>query len=69
MMSYQVRLKDNVDKYIKASYRDDETFCDVVERLIGGRSLHDFSDFFDDQHVNEMRDVIDAANLADCNEN
>jgi hypothetical protein len=33
-----------------------------VEQLIGGRSLSDLSDFFDDQQVSEMRDAIDAAN-------
>ncbi|ACV48662.1 MULTISPECIES: antitoxin VapB family protein [Halomicrobium] len=67
-MSHQVRLEDDVYERIKASKRDDESFSDAVERLIGGHSLRDLRDVFDDEQVSEMRDAIDAADREDCEE-
>ncbi|NLV10786.1 antitoxin VapB family protein [Halomicrobium sp. HM KBTZ05] len=67
-MSHQVRLEDDVYERIKASKRDDESFSDAVERLIGGHSLRDLRDVFDDEQVSEMRAAIDAADRDDRNE-
>jgi len=53
---------------IKANKRDDESFSDAVERLIGGRSLRDLRDVFDEDQVNEMRDAIDQADQQDRDE-
>jgi len=53
---------------IKANKRDDESFSDAVERLIGGRSLSDLRDVFDEDQVNEMRDAIDQADQQDRDE-
>lgn len=60
-MSHQVRLEDDVYERIKANKRDDESFSDAVERLIGGRSLRDLRGVFDDDQVAEMRDAIEQA--------
>jgi len=67
-MSHQVRLEDDVYERIKATKRDDESFSDAVERLIGGRSLRDLRDVFDEDQVSEMRDAIEAADRQDRDE-
>ena len=67
-MSKQIRLKDDVYERIKANKRDDESFSDAVERLIGGRSLRDLRSVFDENRVNEMRDAIKAADREDRDE-
>lgn len=67
-MSHQIRLEDHVYERIRANKRDDESFSDAVERLIGGHSLRDLRDVFDDDQVAEMRDAIEAADQADREE-
>ncbi len=67
-MSHQIRLEDDVYERIKANKRDGESFSDAVDRLIGGRSLRDLRDVFDDDQVSEMRDAIEAADQADRDE-
>ncbi|SDD92352.1 antitoxin VapB family protein [Natrinema hispanicum] len=67
-MSHQIRLEDDVYERIKANKRDNESFSDAVDRLIGGRSLRDLRDVFDDDQVSEMRDAIKAADQADRDE-
>lgn len=64
-MSQQVRLEEHVYERIKANKRDDESFSDAIERLIGGHSLRDLRDVFDDDQVAEMRDAIETADDAD----
>jgi len=67
-MSKQIRLKDDVYERIEANKRDDESFSDAVERLIGGRSLRDLRGVFDENRVNEMRDAIETADRGDRDE-
>jgi predicted CopG family antitoxin len=67
-MSHQIRLEDDVYERIKANKRDDESFSDAVERLIGGRSLSDLRGVFDEEQVDEMREAIDQADQQDRNE-
>jgi len=64
-MSHQVRLEDHVYERIEANKRDDESFSDAVERLIGGHSLRDLRNVFDDAQVADMRDAIEAADRTD----
>lgn len=64
-MSQQVRLEDHVYERIKANKRDDESFSEAVERLIGGRSLRDLRDVFDETQVADMRAAIEAADQQD----
>ena len=67
-MSHQVRLEDNVYERLKANKREDESFSDAVERLIGGRSLSDLRGVFDEDQVAEMRDAIEQAEQEDRDE-
>lgn len=64
-MSRQVRLEDDVYERIKSNKRENESFSDAVERLIGGRSLRDLREVFDGEQVSEMRDAIEAADRDD----
>lgn len=64
-MSHQIRLEDHVYERIKANKRDDESFSEAVERLIGGHSLRDLRDVFDEEQVDEMRDAIEKADRED----
>jgi predicted CopG family antitoxin len=67
-MSQQVRLQDHVYERIRSNKRDDESFSDAVERLIGGRSLRDLRGVFDESEVAEIREAIDAADERDRDE-
>jgi len=67
-MSHQIRLEDDVYERIKTNKRDDESFSDAVERLIGGRSLSDLRDVFDEDQVSKMRDAIEHADQQDRDE-
>ena len=64
-MSHQIRLANDVYERVKAHKRDDESFSDAVDRLIGGRSLSDLRGIFDAEQVSEMREAIDAADEDD----
>lgn len=67
-MSHQIRLDDQVYEHVKSKKREDESFSDAIQRLIGGQSLRDLRNVFDDDDVDEMRDAIDAADEADREE-
>lgn len=67
-MSHQIRLEDHVYERIEANKRDDESFSEAVERLIGGHSLRDLRDVFDEDQVAEMRDAIEKADEEDRKE-
>lgn len=67
-MSHQVRLDDDVYEQIKANKRDGESFSDAVKRLIGGRSLRELRDVFDEDQGSEMRDAIEATDRKDRDE-
>jgi predicted CopG family antitoxin len=67
-MSHQVRLDDDVYEQIKANKRDGESFSDAVKRLIGGRSLRELRDVFDEDQGSEMRDAIKATDRKDRDE-
>lgn len=67
-MSHQIRVEDHVYERIKENKRDDESFSEAVERLIGGRSLRELGDVFDEDQVAGMRAAIEAADEADRTE-
>ncbi|GAB3413004.1 hypothetical protein GCM10027435_06400 [Haloparvum alkalitolerans] len=67
-MSHQIRLDDDVYERIRSTKHDNESFSDAVDRLIGGRSLRDLRDVFDDDQVKEMREAIDEADQRDRDE-
>jgi len=65
MGTKMVRLDEDVYERIKSKKKEDETFSEAVERLIGGQSLRDLRDVFDEDQVAKMRDAIDTADETD----
>lgn len=59
MGTKNVRLEENVYERIKDEKREDETFSEAVERLIGGSSLLDLVGILSDEEAEEMREVLD----------
>ena len=64
-MSKHVRLDERIYERIRSEKRDDESFSDAVERLIGQRSFRELGEVFSDRQVAEMRRAIEAADEAD----
>lgn len=58
MGTRDVRLDDYVYERIKGEKREDETFSEAVERLIGDSSLLDLVGILSDEKAEEMRDVL-----------
>ena len=58
-MSKQIRLDDGVYERIKSIKRDNESFSDAIERLLGEQSFSDLRDVFDDNQANEMQAAIE----------
>jgi predicted CopG family antitoxin len=64
-----IRLDDDVYERLRENKRDDETFSEAVERLMGGRSLAELGDVLDDEdRVERMEAAIEEANEADARE-
>ena len=58
MGTKMVRIEDGVYEMIRTKKRDDETFSDAIERLIGGGSLLDLYGLSEDEDIEEMREAI-----------
>lgn len=66
MGSKTIRLEDDVYARLRAAKRDDETFSEAVDRLIGAPSLTELAGILDGEQVATMRRAIDDADLADA---
>lgn len=62
-----IRLDDEVYERVRAHKRDDETFSEAIDRLIGGASLLDLVGTVSDQEAAEMREAIDRSRQAGLN--
>lgn len=63
-----VRLDEQVYERIRQQKRPDETFSEAIDRLLGGSSLAELGDIFDDSQVEEMKQAIEEADEADAEE-
>ncbi|UIO99580.1 antitoxin VapB family protein [Halobaculum sp. CBA1158] len=68
MSTKPVRLEEDVYNRIEAHKRDDETFSEAIERLIGGPSLRDLGGILDSDTVETMRENVEAAEDDDAEE-
>jgi len=66
MGSKTIRLNDDVYSKLRAAKREDETFSETVERLIGAPSLTELAGILDSDTVDDMREAIDEADEADA---
>ena len=62
MSTKTIRLDENVYELLRSKKRDDETFSEAVERLLGGPSLRELAGILSDEEAAEFREVIDEAN-------
>jgi predicted CopG family antitoxin len=69
MGSKTIRLDEDVYERLRENKRDDETFSETVERLMGGRSLAELGGVLDDEsRVERMEAAIEEADAADARE-
>jgi len=68
MGTKQIRVSDDLYARIQSENREGETLSETLERLVGGRSLRDLRDVFDEDRVSEMRNAIEAADQEDRDE-
>lgn len=61
MGTKNVRLDEDVYERVKNEKRDDETFSEAIERLIGGASLLELVGILSDDEAEAMRKAIEAA--------
>ncbi len=60
MTTKTVRLEEDVYEMLVERKRDDETFSDAVERLVGGRPLVELAGIYSEEEVQEIEDALDA---------
>lgn len=58
MATKTIRLTEGVYTQLKAEQRDDETFSETVERLVGGTSLLDLAGNLTDDQAAEARETV-----------
>ncbi|WP_049900721.1 antitoxin VapB family protein [Halococcus agarilyticus] len=57
-MSKSVRLDEDVYEFVRARKRDDETFSEVIERLVGGPSLLELVGILTDEEASAFEEAI-----------
>lgn len=60
-----VRLDDDVYERLKSSKRDDETFSEAVDRLLGGWTLLDFAEGESPVDAETHRELLDEIERRD----
>ncbi|WP_331234987.1 antitoxin VapB family protein [Natronorarus salvus] len=58
MGSKTVRLDDDVYERLRAHKRDDETFSEAVDRLLGEHSLLDLVGIYSEEEVEEVESAL-----------
>ncbi|SMO83823.1 antitoxin VapB family protein [Halorubrum cibi] len=58
-MSKSIRLSEDAYERLEARKREDETFLDVVLRIVGERSLLELAGILSDEEADTFRDAID----------
>jgi len=64
MGTRSVRLDEDTYERIRAHKRDDETFSEAIDRLIGGPSLLELAGILSDEEASEFRTAIEDADVA-----
>jgi len=64
MATKSVRIDEDLYERIEAHKREDETFSEAIERLIGGWSLLELADTLDAEEAAAHREAIEASEAA-----
>lgn len=62
--SKTIRLDDDVYERLAAEKRDDESFSEAVERLLGGDDLLDLYEERSERGIENLREAIESAEAA-----
>lgn len=62
MGTKNVRLEADVYERVKAHKREDESFSEAIDRLIGERSFTELRGLLSDEEADEYRRAIEEAN-------
>lgn len=54
-----IRLDEDVYEMLARRKREDETFSEAVERLVGGRSLVDLAGVYTEEEVEEIEQALE----------
>jgi predicted CopG family antitoxin len=68
MGTKQIRVSERLYARIQSENREGETLGETLERLVGGRSLRDLREVFDEERASEMRNAVEAADREDRDE-
>ena len=68
-MSKSVRLDEDVYELVSARKRDDETFSETIERLVGGPSLLELTGVLTDEEASGFRSGIEKGDTEDRKKN
>lgn len=60
-----VRLDENVYEMIESRKREDETYSEAVERLIGGHSLLEIAGILSDSDAEKIKEALDEVDHRD----
>lgn len=63
-MTKSVRLDDEVYEIIEAHKREEETFSEAIERLVGRPPLLDLAGILSDEEAEEIREAIEDSREA-----
>lgn len=64
MGTKSVRIEEDLYERIRAHKREDETFSEAIERLIGGYSLLDFAGGYDEADAELHRELLEQSEEA-----
>ena len=64
-MSKSVRLDEDVYELVSVRKRDDETYSEAIERLVGGPSLLELTGVLTDEEATEFRSGIEKGDAED----
>jgi predicted CopG family antitoxin len=71
MGTKSIRLDEEVYERVAARKREDETFSEAIDRLIGGPSLLELAGMLSDEEAAEFREIVedvDETAMADVDE-
>ncbi len=60
-----IRLEEDVYERVRAEKREEETFSEAIDRLIGGSSLLDLAGTLSDEEAEAAREAITESREAD----
>lgn len=65
MGTKSVRLDERVYELVESHKREDETFSEAIERLIGGPSLLELAGILSDSEAERFRQAVDDVDAVD----